>query len=202
MKLYQTILYNTIKKRSRVIDLGCGSGELLEYLINEKSCEGYGIEKDFSQCMAAMTRGISVFQGDVLEGLKSFDTHAFDVAILSQTLQQVVNPISVINEMCRVAQIAIVTFPNFAYWKIRWQLLVMGQSPKTNQLPYDWHNTPNIRVITIKDFRRLCAKESIEIVKEIPLAKLRLQRLMFPLMWTNFFTEKGIFIIKNKDEII
>jgi len=197
MKLYQTIVFNQIKKKSRVIDCGCGNGELLKALIKEKECEGYGIEKEFNECMSAMGRGIPLFQGDILEGIKSFDDNAFDVAILSQTLQQVMNPTEVINDLCRVSRTAIVTFPNFGYWKIRWQMLFTGFSPKTKHLPYAWYDTPNIRVITIHDFRELCKKNNIHIVKEIPLAKHRFQRLIFPLKLTNFFTEKGIFIIEK-----
>ena len=197
MSLVQRIVFGQIKKNSRVIDCGCGDGSLLADLIQKKDCEGYGIEQQFAQCMSAMGRGIPVFQGDILDGLRSFEDNAFDVAILSQTLQQVLDPITVIHELCRVSKHVVVTFPNFGYWKVRWQLLVSGFSPKTKHLPYDWHNTPNIRVITIKDFKALCSKNDIQIVKEIPLAKGQLQRLIFPLILTNFFTEKGIFMIQK-----
>ncbi len=197
MKLYQTIVFNQVKKGSRVIDLGCGEGLLLSELINRKACEGYGIEKSFHEVMSAMGRGIPVYQGDILDGLKQFDDASFDLAILSQTLQQVMNPVDVINEMCRVSKQAIVTFPNFGYWKVRWHLLTRGFSPKTKQLPYDWHSTPNIRVITIKDFRKLCKDHHISILKEVPLAKFKLQRVVFPLRLTNLFTEKGIFLIEK-----
>ena len=202
MSLVQRIVFGQIKKNSRVIDCGCGDGALLADLIQKKHCDGYGIEQQFTQCMSAMGRGIPVFQGDILDGLRSFDDQAFDVAILSQTLQQVLNPIDVIIEMCRVSKQAIVTFPNFGYWRVRWQLLFSGYSPKTKHLPYDWHNTPNIRVITIKDFKALCRKNDIHIIKEIPMAKRQLQRLVFPLILTNFFTEKGIFIIQKHKKTI
>ena len=198
MKLTETILFNQIKKKSKVIDLGCGGGVLLNELIHKKSCDGYGIEQNFQEVLVAMGRGIPVYQGDILVGLKQFDDGTFDIAILSQTLQQVMNPIDVIHEMCRVSKKAIVTFPNFGHWKVRFHLLTKGYSPKTKQLPHEWHNTPNIRVITIKDFRKLCAENNINILKEIPLAKFKFQRLMFPLRFTNFWTEKGIFIIEKK----
>jgi methionine biosynthesis protein MetW len=196
MKLYQTIVFNQIKPGERVIDLGCGDGELLQELRQKKNCEGYGIEQHFDEVIMAMRRGIPVFQGDVLDGLKSFEDGAFDVAILSQTLQQVMNPNRLLTEMCRVAKRVIVTFPNFAYWRVRFHLAWHGVSPKTNQLPFDWHSTPNIRVITIKEFRQLCHDRDIQIVKEIPLVKYRFQRWVFPLRFTNFLTEKGIFIIQ------
>ena len=171
---------------------------MLNALIENKQCQGYGIEQDFTSVLMAMGKGIATYQGDVLEGMRQFDDNAFDVAILSQTLQQVINPIQVMKEMCRVSKLAVVTFPNFGYWKVRLQLLTTGHSPKTKQLPYEWHNTPNIRVITINDFRKLCNDNQISIKKEIPLAKFKLQRLLFPLGLTNAFTEKGIFVISSQ----
>jgi methionine biosynthesis protein MetW len=198
MKLYQHILREKVAEGERVIDLGCGDGEVLDALIKEKGCEGYGVEQDFSQVVAAIQRGLPVYQGDILDGLKSFGDNVFDTAILSQTLQQVMCPIDVMNAMCRVAKRAIVTFPNFGYWRVRLQLLRTGHSPKTEHLPYDWHNTPNIRVITINDFRLLCKENGIKILKEIPLARHKFQRVLFPKRFTNIVMEKGIFIITKQ----
>ena len=126
MKLYQQIVFNHVKKESRVIDLGCGGGVLLDNLINKKKCEGYGVEQSFNEVLISMGRGIPIYQGDILDGMKQFEDNAFDLAILSQTLQQVINPLEVINEMCRISKQAIVTFPNFGYWKVRTQLLFYG----------------------------------------------------------------------------
>ncbi len=195
MNLHRSIVFNQIAKKSKVIDLGCGEAVVLNELIEKKDCQCYGIEQDFESVLTVMGKGIPIYQGDILEGLKQFDDHVFDVAILSQTLQQVYDPVKVMNEMCRVAKKAIVTFPNFGYWKVRLQLLTRGYSPKTKQLPYDWYNTPNIRVITIKDFRKLCEETHVTIEKEVPLVRFKLQRLLFPLKLTNAFTEKGIFVI-------
>lgn len=197
MKLYQHIVYGQIKEQSHVIDLGCGHGELLHALITGKACSGYGIEQSFDSIIQTMAKGIPTFQGDILEGLQQFPSQLFDVAILSQTLQQVYDPVSVITEMCRVAKTAIVTFPNFGHWSVRLQLLTSGFSPKTKDLPYDWFNTPNIRVISINDFRALCKQKSFQILKEIPLVRSKLQRLMFPLGLTNFLTKKGIFVLSK-----
>ena len=197
MKLYQKIVYNQVKAKERVIDLGCGDGLLLEKLRREKQCEGYGIEKDFEEVILALSRGIPLFQGDIIEGLKQFETNSFDVAILSQTLQQVMRPVEVIKEMCRVSKRAIITFPNFGHWRVRFQILLKGFSPKTEQLPFEWFDTPNIRVITIKDFRKLCKDNKLNIIKEIPLVRTPVQRFLFPLKLTNVLTEKGIFIIKK-----
>ena len=126
MKLYQKIVYNLINPKERVIDLGCGNGLLLSKLRQDKKCEGYGIEKSFEEVLLAVERGLPVFQGDVLEGLRQFETNSFDVAILSQTLQQVLDPALLLKEMCRVSKRVIVTFPNFGYWKVRFQLLSSG----------------------------------------------------------------------------
>lgn len=198
MKLYQSIVFNQVKPKQRVLDLGCGSGLLLDKLRTEKNCEGYGIEQNFEEVIVAIKRGIPVFQGDIIEGLKQFETNSFDVAILSQTLQQVISPIDVIKEMCRVSKQVIITFPNFGYWRVRFNLFFNGFSPKTKQLPFEWYDTPNIRVITIKDFKKLCLDNNLRIIKEIPLFKRKLQRLFFPLRLTNILTEKGIFIIESK----
>ena len=198
MKLYQNIVYNQIRSGERVIDLGCGDGALLQALRNHKQCDGYGIEKNFKEVVMAIQSGIPVYQGDVLEGLRSFDNQVFDVAILSQTLQQIMDPIELLNEMGRVAKRVIITFPNFGYWRVRFHLLFQGQSPKTKQLPFDWFNTPNIRVITIKEFRLLCKQLGFVIQKEIPLVKSGIQRMLFPLRLTNLMTEKGIFIIQKQ----
>ena len=179
MKLYEQIVFGQIKNNERVIDVGCGSGTLLQELRQKKQCDGYGIENDFNEVMTALERGIPVYQGDALEGLKQFETNAFDVAILSQTLQQVINPLALLQEMCRVSKRAIITFPNFGYWRVRFHLLLNGVPPKTKQLPFDWFNTPNIRVITNKEFRQLCTSQGFNIIKEIPLIKNRVQRVLF-----------------------
>ena len=187
-----TIILNQVTPGERVIDVGCGDGQLLQKLRDEKNCEAYGIEKNTHHVLTAMQQGIPIFQGDGLEGIRPFEDGAFDLAILSQTLQQVMDPCQLLRELCRVANRVIVTFPNFAHWRVRWHLLVHGVSPKTRELPHDWHNTPNIRVITIKEFRRLCQRESIHIMNDIPLVSVGWR---FPLILTNFFTKKGIFIL-------
>ena len=198
MNLLQDILIKSISKNSRVIDLGCGEGELLEILIKKKGCTVVGIEKSFDCVLSSIRRGINVYQGDILDGIQRFESQSFDVAILSQTLQQVLDPIEVMRELCRISKIVIVTFPNFAHWRIRAQLLLSGVPPKTEQIPYDWHDTPNIRVITIKDFRRVCNNHNIKIVQQIPLLKTAIQRWLFPLRLTNLLTKKGFFIIQSK----
>ena len=130
-------IINSISENARVLDLGCGDGKLLAQLTETKSINGYGIDIEFENILECINRNISVYQGDIEEGLKEFPDQSFDYVILSQTLQEIQNPITVLKEMIRVGKKGIVTFPNFAFWKARLQFL-RGIPPKTPSLPYDW----------------------------------------------------------------
>ncbi|RAP31250.1 methionine biosynthesis protein MetW [Candidatus Marinamargulisbacteria bacterium SCGC AG-343-D04] len=183
-----------ISKKDQVLDLGCGEGDLLELLRDKKSIDGYGIEKDPGNVMNCIQKGLSVFHGDIQEGLSQFPDQSFDTVILSQTLQQVQNPLEVIHEMCRVGKVAIVTFPNFAHWKTRFQLL-KGIIPKSDALPYEWYNTPNIRVVSIKSFKRICKKEKIRILHQKAFSSTK--RLALPLLH-NLCGQRALFVIKKE----
>lgn len=178
-----------IAPHTRILDLGCGQGELLEILRDQKKCQCYGIDIDYRNILACTERGISAFQGDLDEGLTEFADQSYDVVVLSQTLQQVHRPLLVIEEMLRVGKMAVVTFPNFAYWKVRRQLL-LGYIPKNEALPYSWYDTPNIRVISINAFRQLCQDKDIEIVQENHESDL-------PFL-DNLLASRGIFLIQKK----
>ena len=167
MRFDLQIIASWIEPGSRVIDLGCGEGELLKYLISHKNVTGNGIEHNESRVTLCIEKGLSVLQGDINEEVLDYPDNAFDYVILSQTLQQVYEPDTMIRSMLRIAKKGIVSFPNFSHWRIRWQLLLTGNAPKTKQLPYEWYNTPNIRVITLKDFRKFARKVGIRIVKEV-----------------------------------
>ncbi|MBC7235644.1 MAG: methionine biosynthesis protein MetW [Chloroflexi bacterium] len=155
---------------SRVLDLGCGDGQLLDELMRQKHCQGRGIEIDERAVSEAIQRGVPVYHGDMLEGMTHFRDHSFDVVILSQTLQQTHKPLAVIREMLRVGEVAIISFPNFGHWRVRLQLLLRGRMPVTRQLPYTWYDTPNVHLCTIADFRKLCADEGLTVVREIFLS--------------------------------
>ncbi|MBT8331495.1 MAG: methionine biosynthesis protein MetW, partial [Deltaproteobacteria bacterium] len=143
------IIASWIDPGSRVLDLGCGSGELLRFLINNKQVRGSGIELEEDKVAACIEKGLTVLQGDINAEVLDYPDLAFDYVILSQTLQQVYAPDKLIRAIMRIGKKGIVSFPNFSHWACRLQLLYTGFAPVTKQLPYQWYNTPNIRVITI-----------------------------------------------------
>ncbi len=152
---------------SRVLDLGCGDGQLLELLAQRKQCQGYGIEINDHLVTACLRRGVAVYHGDMLEGIEHLGDGSFDVVILGQTLQQSADPLRVVREMLRVGTSAIISFPNFGYWRTRLQLLLRGRMPRHDLLPYTWYNTPNVHLCTVADFRDLCADEGLARVTEV-----------------------------------
>ena len=157
-----------IAPNSKVLDLGCGDGDLLGYLRDTKQVKGYGVEKDDASWLTCMKNGIDVIQMDLEAGLSGFEAQSFDVVVLSQTLQAVQNTEGIVREMLRVGREAIVTFPNFGYWRHRYQLIA-GQMPVSKNLPYEWYDTPNVHLCTIKDFDEFCEKHNIAIEERLVL---------------------------------
>jgi methionine biosynthesis protein MetW len=152
---------------ARVLDLGCGDGQLLAGLVAQKGCQGRGIEINEQAVVACIRRGVAVYHGDMLEGMGFYGERSFDVVILSQTLQQTSDPVGVIREMLRVGETAIISFPNFGYWRVRLQLLFTGRMPRNALLPYAWFDTPNVHLCTVADFRRLCGEHDLKRLREI-----------------------------------
>ncbi len=163
------ILASWIKPGSRVLDLGCGEGDLLVHLIDEKQVRGSGIERDEVKVARCIEKGLSVLQGDINEEVHDYANDSFDYVILSQTLQQVYEPDKLIRTMLKIGAKGIVSFPNFSHWQIRRQLMMTGYAPISRQLPYQWYDTPNIRVITLKDFRRFIHDVNLKILKEVAI---------------------------------
>jgi methionine biosynthesis protein MetW len=159
-----------IEPESRILDLGCGSGELLKYLQEEKGVRGTGIEMDEDKVAEGIVAGQSIIHGDIHTEILDYQEAVFDYVILSQTLQQVLKPAQIINEMLRVGTQGIVSFPNFSHYKNRFYFFAKGRAPISRELPFEWFDTPNIRVIPIKDFRRFCAIFGFRILKETAIS--------------------------------
>jgi methionine biosynthesis protein MetW len=166
-RLDYQLIGSLVPAGARVLDLGCGDGQLLADLVEQKGCQGRGIEINEQAVVACIQRGVAVYHGDMLEGMGFYGERSFDVVILSQTLQQTSDPVRVIREMLRVGETAIISFPNFGYWRVRLQLLLSGRMPRNPLLPYAWHNTPNVHLCTVTDFRQLCVDQGLERAREI-----------------------------------
>jgi methionine biosynthesis protein MetW len=192
------IIASWIEPSSQVLDLGCGEGDLLKFLINHKQVSGSGIEHNEDKVTECIEKGLSVLQGDINDEVLDYPDNTFDYVILSQTLQQVYEPDTLIRSMMRIGKKGIVSFPNFSHWSIRLQLLLSGYAPITRQLPYEWYDTPNIRVITIKDFRKFTQDVGFTILKEVAIntqSENRFGKVIkaFP----NLRATYGIFLIGN-----
>ncbi len=153
-----------IRPGSQVLDLGCGDGVLLKYLRGARGVSGYGVEIDDANVLACVTNGVNVIQGDLERGLSEFEDRSFDFVILSLTLQAVRHSERLIKDMLRVGREGIVTFPNFGYWRNRLQVLG-GRMPVSDNLPYEWHDTPNVHLCTLDDFERFCAGHGVKILE-------------------------------------
>jgi len=161
------LIADMIEHDARVLDVGCGDGALLEHLAQTKQVDGRGIELSQAAVKACVSRGLSVIQGDADQDLHDYPTQAFDYVVLSQTLQATHNPKDVLEHMVRIGRSAIVSFPNFGYWRVRWQLMTNGRMPRTDTLAEAWHQTPNIHLCTIRDFLALCRELGISIDQQI-----------------------------------
>ncbi len=185
------LIESLIEPNSTVLDVGCGDGLLLSNLIRDKKIKGEGIELDQELVLDCVCRRLSVIQQDIEEGLAHYDDKSFDYVILSQTVQTVKNPEKVFKELLRVGKKVIVSFPNFAYWRCRLQLLLSGKAPITKKLPFGWHNSPNIHFLSLKDFDEFCKEHGVKVQKKIPLIKTRPSPVKFA---PNLFAEQAIYV--------
>ncbi|MBW1649905.1 MAG: methionine biosynthesis protein MetW [Deltaproteobacteria bacterium] len=193
------IIASWIEENSKVLGLGCGEGDLLYFLKNKKNAAITGIEIDESKVAVCIEKGLSILQGDINEEVLDYPPNSFDYVILSQTLQQIYNPLKLINSILNIGKKVIVSFPNFSHWTIRMQLMFLGWAPISNQLPYEWYNTPNIRVITIKDFRKFARKLNLHILKETAINTQNDDKTgEIVKLFDNIRASYGIFLIERK----
>ncbi|MGB5233321.1 MAG: methionine biosynthesis protein MetW [Desulfoprunum sp.] len=192
------VIASLIEPGSRVLDLGCGGGDLLAWLAAAKDVRGAGIEQDKDKAARCIARGLSVLHGDLNTEVEDYPDASFDYVILSQTLQQVYEPARLLRSLARIGKRVIVSFPNFSHWTIRLQLLWRGMAPKNDQLPYSWYDTPNIRVITLADFRRFARDVGYRIVREIAIDTASSSGKVVEFL-ANWRATYGIFIIEQKN---
>ncbi len=198
MKKEFKIIADLIENNTRVLDVGCGDGTLMKYLKDEKNIDTRGLEISKNNVQNCISKGLSVIEGDAEKDLHQFPNLSFDYVVLSQTLQAFYNPEKVIDDLLRVANKAIVTIPNFGYWKVRLHLLIKGTMPITKTLPNEWYNTPNLHMCTIKDFFNFCSKKNIELYKSIALKSEKTSTInKANINIKNLYSELGIFLIKK-----
>jgi methionine biosynthesis protein MetW len=189
-----------VRPGARVLDVGCGGGELLELLAREKQADGRGVEISHQGVSACLARGLVVMQGDADRDLEQFPTGAFDYAVLSQTLQATRNPRQVLSELLRIADRAVVSFPNFGHWRVRWSLLSRGRMPETRSLPEPWWSTPNIHLCTLADFNVLIADLDLRIEACAALSEGRPARPIDPAsVIENWRAEAALFLLARRN---
>ncbi|MDZ7316257.1 MAG: methionine biosynthesis protein MetW [candidate division KSB1 bacterium] len=189
-------IFELIEPHSSVLDLGCGDGELLLKLMKEKQIDAHGVEINADLVSECIAKGIPTLHSDLNAGLGDFPDNSFDYVVLSQTLQQIRRPDYILADLLRVGRRGIVGLINFGYWKVRGYLLLRGAMPKSPALPYEWYDTPNIHLSTLKDFERLCRQLNIRLAKQINIANRKRGQLL-PNLRPNLFAELAVFVIER-----
>ena len=184
------IIYRIVEPGARVLDLGCGNGDLLYLLAREKGAKVQGIEVNDSAIYECVKKGLSVFHGDIESGLTEYPKQSFDYVVLNQSLQEVEKVDDLIDEALRVGSKVIVGFPNFAFWGARLMLFFRGKAPVTRSLPYNWNNTPNVRFLSISDFKEFCREKNLKVKEAHYLGKKR-----SIILWPNLFALNAIFVV-------
>ena len=192
------IIQEWIAPGSRVLDLGCGDGELLAWLRDNKQVSGYGLEIDPDKIALCIERGVNVIEQNLDLGLGNFASNSFDVVVMTQSLQALRYPDKVLAEMLRVGKTCIITFPNFGHWRCRWYLTTKGRMPVSDFLPYTWYNTPNIHFCTFEDFERLCHAQGARVEERLAVDRDHRHGLASRI-WPNLLGEIGIYRISGAD---
>ena len=198
MKNEFQVIAELIEKDKKVLDVGCGDGILMQFLKNNKNTNIRGLEISKSKVQECIAKGLTVIEGNAEKDLKQFPDKSFEYVVLSQTLQAFLNPELVINELLRVGKKAIVTIPNFGYWRVRLHLLLKGTMPITKTLPDEWYNTPNIHMCSIKDFFQFVESRDIKIFKSLAINNENVSIINDSnIIIKNFFADLGIFLIEK-----
>ena len=197
LHLNYSLITQIIEENSKVLDLGCGDGTLLKMLIDQKHVVGKGIEINQDSVINSIENGVCTIQGDIDEGLVQFSDKEYDYVVLNRTVQATEKPDFVIKEMLRVGKRVIVSFPNFGYWKVRLYLLLNGKMPVSKMLPFEWYNTPNIHLLTIRDFFEFTKKNNIKILKSIYLNHAKVRRDKLLRLMPNLLAEEAVFVLSN-----
>ena len=197
IRIDHSVILDLIPAGTKVLDLGCGDGSLLVKLVRQKGVTGRGIEISEEGVRACIAKGLTVLQGDIDQGLRDYPDGSFDYVVLNQTLQAVKKPDVVLSEMLRVGKKGIVGFPNFAYWKMRAYLFTFGRMPKTEFLPFEWYDTPNIHFCSVLDFTEYCAKNGVTIEKTVYLSTDRGGRVLRGVR-PNLFAENAVFLLSAR----
>ena len=196
MKKEFKVIADLLPKNVRVLDVGCGDGSLMNLLIKEKNIKARGLEIKEELVKKCINRGLSVIEGDAETELHQFPDQSFDFVILSQTLQAFYSPEKVLRDLLRVGKSAVVSIPNFGYWKVRTSLLFFGKMPITKTLPDSWHDTPNLHMCTIKDLYNFCVEKNIKMDKIVGLSENRISEIKKSnLEIENLFSKLGIFLL-------
>ena len=192
------LITSLVDKETRILDVGCGNGELLKSLKNKKNVKGQGLELKQERVNKCVAKGLSAIQGNADSDLSLYPDQSFDCVILSQTIQATNNPKNILIELIRIGKKAIISIPNFGYWKVRIGFAIHGKMPITEKLSNNWYDTPNIHLCSILDFVDLCREINIKIEKTIVLSSNNIKSYNgSPNNWSNFFGEEAIFLIKN-----
>lgn len=191
------IIQQWVKPNSKVLDLGCGEGTLLKHLKKHKNVHAYGLEIDSDKITACIKKGVNVIEQNLDKGLSNFKENTIDTVIMTQALQAVQRPDELLDEMLRIGDEAIVTFPNFGYWRTRFYLLLKGRMPMSKTLPYNWYDTPNIHLCTFRDFEVLCHEKGIRILDKTVVDGEHKEHLIINL-WPSMLGETAIYRIKRK----